>query len=204
MIRSDRHVPSRIASCTDCRVSGTMRDAGTGLFLSRPTPFPGSASQADTLSDERPDGILSGSAAAPPGHRFRAACHGPRSRTGRRVAGANCTSPGCGRATANPIRNEAFRRGARWHGSLAPGQAGCLPEPSGRRSARALRILLIGCARAAGRSNHCRFRGYHRALTVRRGTRRASALPPASCPASSGTCSVAVSSAGIARSTARS
>ncbi len=36
-----------------------------------------------------------------------------------------------------------------------------------------LREVLIECAHAAARTHHCQFRGYHKALTVRRGYKRA-------------------------------
>ncbi len=42
-----------------------------------------------------------------------------------------------------------------------------------RRGNLTLREVLIECAHAAARTHHCQFRGYHKALTVRRGYKRA-------------------------------
>ena len=36
-----------------------------------------------------------------------------------------------------------------------------------------MRAVLVECAHAAARTHDCQFRGYHRALTVRRGYKRA-------------------------------
>ena len=67
------------------------------------------------------------------------------------------------------------RHCAAWAG-LAPGNnesAGKRRSGRVRRGNQALRTLLIECAQAAARSNHCQFKGYHKALTVRRGYKRA-------------------------------
>ena len=64
---------------------------------------------------------------------------------------------------------------AAWAG-LAPGNnesAGKRRSGRVRKGNQALRSLLIECAQAAARSNHCQFKGFHRALTVRRGYKRA-------------------------------
>ena len=42
-----------------------------------------------------------------------------------------------------------------------------------RRGNGTLREGLIECAHAAARTHHCQFRGYHKALTIRRGYKRA-------------------------------
>ena len=42
-----------------------------------------------------------------------------------------------------------------------------------RRGNTTLREVLIECAQAAARTHHCQFRAYHKALTVRRGYKRA-------------------------------
>ena len=109
LIRSGRQVSSRIVSCTDCRIFGTIREAGTGL-LAIPFPaetFPGSSSR-QALSKAHPDGQADPERTAS-GRRLRR----PRLRTRKGVARANGSSPGRGRAAADPIRNEAFRRGIR-------------------------------------------------------------------------------------------
>ena len=67
------------------------------------------------------------------------------------------------------------RHCAAWAG-LAPGNsesAGKRRSGRVRRGNQALRTLLIECAQAAARSSHCQFKGYHKALTARRGYRRA-------------------------------
>ena len=67
------------------------------------------------------------------------------------------------------------RHCAAWAG-LAPGNnesAGKRRSGRVRKGSQALRTLLIECAQAAARSSHCQFKGYHKALTVRRGYKRA-------------------------------
>ncbi len=67
------------------------------------------------------------------------------------------------------------RHCAAWAG-LAPGNnesAGKRRSGRVRKGNQALRTLMIECAQAAARSKGCQFKGYHKALTVRRGYKRA-------------------------------
>lgn len=94
------------------------------------------------------------------------------------------TIPGIDRASAAAILVElgpdisAFasaRHCAAWAG-VCPGNnesAGKRRAARTRRGNIALREVLIECAQAAARTHHCQFRGYHKALTVRRGYKRA-------------------------------
>ena len=94
------------------------------------------------------------------------------------------TIPGIDRASACAILAEigpdldAFGcvdRLAAWAG-LCPGNS----ESAGKRRAtrtrmgnKTLRAVLVECAHGAARTNGCQFQGYHKALTVRRGYKRA-------------------------------
>ncbi len=67
------------------------------------------------------------------------------------------------------------RHCAAWAG-LCPGNnesAGKRLSGRTRRGNSVVREVLIECAHAAARTHHCQFRGYHKALTVRRGYKRA-------------------------------
>ena len=67
------------------------------------------------------------------------------------------------------------RHCAAWAG-LCPGNnesAGKRRHGRTRKGNPFLRTLLIECAHGAARTNHCQFQGYHKALTVRRGYKRA-------------------------------
>ena len=67
------------------------------------------------------------------------------------------------------------RHCAAWAG-LCPGNnesAGKRRSGRARRGNSTLRAVLVECAHAAARTHDCQFRGYHRALTVRRGHKRA-------------------------------
>lgn len=67
------------------------------------------------------------------------------------------------------------RHCAAWAG-LAPGNnesAGKRRHGRTRKGNPHLRTLLVECAHGAARTNHCQFQGYHKALTVRRGYKRA-------------------------------
>ena len=67
------------------------------------------------------------------------------------------------------------RHCAAWAG-VCPGNnesAGKRRRGRTRRGNTTLREVLIECAQAAARTHHCQFRGYHKALTVRRGYKRA-------------------------------
>ena len=67
------------------------------------------------------------------------------------------------------------RHCAAWAG-LCPGNnesAGKRRGGRARRGNSTLRAVLIECAHAAARTHDCQFRGYHKALTVRRGHKRA-------------------------------
>lgn len=69
----------------------------------------------------------------------------------------------------------AARHCAAWAG-LAPGNnesAGKRRHGKTRKGNPFLRTLLVECAHGAARTHHCRFQGYHKALTVRRGKKRA-------------------------------
>ena len=66
------------------------------------------------------------------------------------------------------------RRLAAWAG-VCPGNhesAGKRRAVSARRGSRHLAGVLNQCAHAASRTKHCQFKGYHRALTIRRGYKR--------------------------------
>ena len=94
------------------------------------------------------------------------------------------TLPGVHRDSAREILVEigpdirvfpAASRLAAWAG-LGPGNS----ESGGKRSSgharkdnAALRAVLAECAHSAARTHHCQFRGFHKALTVRRGYKRA-------------------------------
>ena len=94
------------------------------------------------------------------------------------------TIPGIDQASAHAILVElgpdigvfaSHRHCAAWAG-LCPGNnqsAGKRRHGRTRRGNRTLREVLIECAHAAARTHHCQFRGYHKALTVRRGYKRA-------------------------------
>ena len=94
------------------------------------------------------------------------------------------TIPGTSRSSAQAILIElgpdidvfAWRRHcAAWAG-LCPGNnesAGKRLSGRTRRGNTTLREVLIECAHAAARTHDCQFRGYHKALTVRRGYKRA-------------------------------
>ena len=67
------------------------------------------------------------------------------------------------------------RHCAAWAG-LCPGNnesAGKRRVARSRKGNATLRAILTECAHAAARTRHCQFRGYHKALTVRRGYKRA-------------------------------
>ena len=67
------------------------------------------------------------------------------------------------------------RHCAAWAG-LCPGNnqsAGKRRHGNTRKGNPFLRTLLIECAHGAARTHHCQFQGYHKALTVRRGYKRA-------------------------------
>ena len=67
------------------------------------------------------------------------------------------------------------RHCAAWAG-VCPGNnesAGKRKSGRTRRGNTTLREVLIECAQAAARTHHCQFRGHHKALTVRRGYKRA-------------------------------
>ena len=67
------------------------------------------------------------------------------------------------------------RHCAAWAG-LCPGNnesAGKRRVARSRKGNATLRAILTECAHAAARTHHCQFRGYHKALTVRRGYKRA-------------------------------
>ena len=94
------------------------------------------------------------------------------------------TIPGIDRASACAILAEigpdldAFgcaERLAAWAG-LCPGNdrsAGKRRSTRTRRGSKTLRAVLVECAHAAARTHGCQFRGYHKALMVRRGYKRA-------------------------------
>ena len=69
----------------------------------------------------------------------------------------------------------SHRHCAAWAG-LCPGNnesAGKRRSGRTRRGNTTLREVLIECAHGAARTHHCQFQGYHKALTVRRGYKRA-------------------------------
>ena len=69
----------------------------------------------------------------------------------------------------------AARHCAAWAG-LCPGNnesAGKRRHGKTRKGNPHLRTLLVECAHAAARTHQCQFQGYHKALTVRRGKKRA-------------------------------
>ena len=94
------------------------------------------------------------------------------------------TIPGIDRASARAILIElgpditvfaSHRHCAAWAG-LCPGNnesAGKRRTGRTRRGNTTLREVLIECAHGAARTHHCQFRGYHKALTIRRGFKRA-------------------------------
>ena len=94
------------------------------------------------------------------------------------------TIPGIDRSSAQSILVElgpdmtvfpSQRHCAAWAG-LCPGNnesAGKRRSGRARRGNSTLRAVLVECAHAAARTHDCQFRGYHRALTVRRGYKRA-------------------------------
>lgn len=95
------------------------------------------------------------------------------------------TLPGIDRAAACTILSEIgtdphkvfgnAHRLAAWAG-LCPGNnesAGKRRAASTRRGNRTLRTVLVESAHAAARTNNCQFQAYHRALTQRRGYKRA-------------------------------
>ena len=95
------------------------------------------------------------------------------------------TIPGIDRASAAAILVEAGPDPAATFGNAArfAAWAGVCPgnhESAGkRRNARAkagakhLRTVLVGCAHGAARTKDCQFHAYHKALTIRRGYKRA-------------------------------
>ena len=94
------------------------------------------------------------------------------------------TLPGIDHAAARAILIElgpdmqvfpSSRHCAAWAG-LCPGNnesAGKRRHGHTRKGNPFLRTLLIECAHGAARTKHCQFQGYHKALTVRRGYKRA-------------------------------
>ena len=94
------------------------------------------------------------------------------------------TVPGVDRESARAILIErgpdirvfpSRRHGAAWAG-LCPGNnesAGKRRVSRIRRGNTTLREVLVECAHGAVRTRDCHFEGYHKALTVRRGTKRA-------------------------------
>ena len=69
----------------------------------------------------------------------------------------------------------AASRLAAWAG-LCPGNnesAGKRRTGRARRGSRTLRSVLVECAHAAARTKNCQFQAHHKALTVRRGYKRA-------------------------------
>ena len=94
------------------------------------------------------------------------------------------TLPGIDQSSAGAILIElgpdirvfpSARHCAAWAG-LAPGNnesAGKRRHGNTRKGNPHLRTLLVECAHGAARTHHCQFRGYHKALTVRRGKKRA-------------------------------
>ena len=94
------------------------------------------------------------------------------------------TIPGIDRASARAILIElgpdigvfaSPRHCAAWAG-LCPGNnesAGKRRSGRTRRGNTTLREVLIECAHGAARTHDCQFRGYHKALTIRRGFKRA-------------------------------
>ena len=70
----------------------------------------------------------------------------------------------------------SHRHCAAWAG-LCPGNnesAGKKRTGTTRKGNTVLRSILVECAHGAARTNQCQFQGYHKALTVRRGYKRAS------------------------------
>ena len=94
------------------------------------------------------------------------------------------TIPGINRASACAILAEigpdldifgSSERLAAWAG-LCPGNgesAGKRRKVKTRRGSKTLRTVLVECAHGAARTRGCQFRGYHKALMVRRGYKRA-------------------------------
>ena len=94
------------------------------------------------------------------------------------------TIPGIDRASACAILAEigpdldvfgSSERLAAWAG-LCPGNrqsAGKRRVERTRKGSKTLRAVLVECAHAAARTGGCQFRGYHKALMVRRGYKRA-------------------------------
>ena len=94
------------------------------------------------------------------------------------------TIPGINRASACAILAEigpdldvfgSSDRLAAWAG-LCPGNgesAGKRRKVKTRRGSKTLRTVLVECAHGAARTRGCQFRGYHKALMVRRGYKRA-------------------------------
>ena len=94
------------------------------------------------------------------------------------------TIPGIDRASACAILAEigpdldvfgSSERLAAWAG-LCPGNrqsAGKRRVDRTRKGSKTLRAVLVECAHAAARTNGCQFQGYHKALMVRRGYKRA-------------------------------
>ena len=69
---------------------------------------------------------------------------------------------------------------------MCPGKnqsAGKRRHGRARRGNLILREVLIECAHAAARAHHCQFRGYHKALTVRRGYKRRLGVAATACGA---------------------
>ena len=94
------------------------------------------------------------------------------------------TIPGIDRPSACAILAEigpdlevfgGAERLAAWAG-LCPGNdrsAGKRRSARARRGNKTLRAVLVECAHGAARTHGCQFRGYHKALMVRRGYKRA-------------------------------
>ena len=94
------------------------------------------------------------------------------------------TIPGIDRASACAIVAEigpdldvfgSSERLAAWAG-LCPGNsesAGKRRQVTTRRGSKTLRTVLVECAHGAARTRGCQFRGYHKAVMVRRGYKRA-------------------------------
>lgn len=94
------------------------------------------------------------------------------------------TIPGIDRASACAIVAEigpdrdvfgSSERLAAWAG-LCPGNsdsAGKRRQVNTRRGSKTLRAVLVECAHGAARTRGCQFRGYHKAVMVRRGYKRA-------------------------------
>ena len=75
---------------------------------------------------------------------------------------------------AEHVRKNAERLAA-W-AAVCPGNHESAGKRRGARTrmgSKALRAVLVECAHGAARTHGCQFRGYHKALTLRRGYKRA-------------------------------